>query len=66
MTEYGASRSAVKPLTFVQLRLDPLQDLEDADALINSRRKGTRPGLLPLLSERRDAMRALAAELRSL
>lgn len=46
-----------------QLRIDPVADMEDIDRLIESRERGSRPGLLRLLTERRDAMRSLAQAL---
>jgi hypothetical protein len=54
---------SVKSLTFVQLRIDPLGEIEETDRVIRSRQRGSRPGLTRLLTQRRDAMRALAAEL---
>jgi hypothetical protein len=55
---------SVQVLDLTQLRLDPLQDLEAVDSLLRRRQPGSRPGQRRLLTERRDAMRALAAELR--
>ena len=55
---------SVKPLPLIQLRLDALHDLEVIDSLLRRRQPGSRPGQRRLLTERRDAMAALAAELR--
>jgi hypothetical protein len=48
----------------VQLRLDPVLEMAEIDAAIRVRRPRSRPGLHRLLNERREAMRALAAQLR--
>jgi hypothetical protein len=55
------SHSNFKPF---QLRLDPVGDIERADALLASRAKGSKPGERRLLTERREAMAALASMLR--
>ena len=53
----------VVPSRPLQLRIDPLADLEDIDRILAVRVKGSRPSIRTLLTERRDAMAALAAEL---
>ena len=65
MTEYEQHASSVKPFGPEQLRLDPLADIVNVDERLRSWAVGSRPGAARLLTERRDAMRALAAELRS-
>lgn len=55
---------SVQVLDLRQLRIDALGDIAAVDALVRSRTSGSRPGLRRLLTERRDAMAALAAELR--
>jgi hypothetical protein len=45
------------------LRFDALADIVNVDAAIRVRSHGSQPGLRRLLTERRDAMRALAGEL---
>lgn len=54
---------SVQVLDLGQLRLDALADLEAVDVALRSRARGSRPGARRLLTERRDAMRALALEL---
>lgn len=54
---------SVQALALTQLRFDALADLEAIDSLLRRRQPGSRPGQRRLLTERRDAMRALAAEL---
>jgi len=56
----GESRQA---LDLVQLYLDPVYDIEQFDSIIRARKSRSRPGLARLLTARRDAMRALAAQL---
>lgn len=53
----------VMDLGLCQLRLDPLGDVERCDLALRTRAPRSRPGERRLLTERRDAMRALAAEL---
>jgi len=62
-TQYDAQRHPVADLLGVNLRLDALGDLERADLALSTHAPHTRPGIRRLLTERRDAMRALAAEL---
>lgn len=61
--QYDAKRHSGQALDFVQLRIDPLAQLEQVDSQLRRRQPGSRPGQRRLLTERRDAMRALAAEL---
>lgn len=61
--QYDAQRHSDQALGLVQLQLDPVCTIEEADALLRSRASGSRPGAHRLLTIRRDAMRALAAEL---
>lgn len=65
MTEYEQDASAVKCFKVEQLRLDPLFDIEQVDSILSRRQPGSRPGQRRLLTERRDAMASLAAELRT-
>lgn len=59
----GAQRQSCQALDLVQLQIDPLSAIEELDSTLRRRRPGSRPGQRRLLTERRDAMRALAAEI---
>jgi len=61
--QYDVQRHSVQGLALTQLSLDPILDMEEIDATLKARRKGTRPGVRVLLNRRREAMRALAAQL---
>jgi hypothetical protein len=54
---------SIQALDLVQLYLDPVYDIEQFDSIIRARKPRSRPGLARLLTARRDAMRALAAQL---
>jgi hypothetical protein len=61
--QHDAQRHSGQGLSGVALRIDAVGDLERLDRAIRDRAPGSRPGLRRLLTERRDAMRALAAQL---
>jgi len=61
-TPQAESVQALRP---IQLRVDPLFDIEQVDVALRVRSFGSQPGERRLLTERRDAMAALAAELSS-
>ena len=61
--EHTPQADTVQGLDLIQLYLDPIYDIEQFDSIIAARKPRSRPGLARLLTARRDAMRALAAQL---